>query len=67
MCQIWMSKQPGWNVRVVFQEKFSEENRENLILLQTELQDIRQEKMKGHFVRSIANWIDNGEKATIFL
>lgn len=46
------------------EENLCEHNKENLQLLQTELQNLRLDKMKGHFIRSRAEWIDNGEKTS---
>lgn len=48
------------------EKNFCDRNKEELILLKTELENIRQEKMNVFFVRSRANWVDNGEKATTY-
>ena len=60
------------NMRELFlQNKISEielnlndSNNDELVNLQKELENIRNEKMNGYFIRSRANWIDNGEKIT---
>ena len=60
------------NMRELFlQNKISEielnlndSNKDELVNLQKELENIRNEKMNGYFIRSRANWIDNGEKIT---
>ena len=46
------------------ESNLNENNTERLLLLQSELENPRKEKLNGHFVRSKANWIDNGEKVT---
>ena len=60
------------NMRELFlQNKISEielnlndSNKDELVNLQKELENIRNEKMNEYFIRSRANWIDNGEKIT---
>ena len=42
----------------------NDSNKDELVNLQKELENIRNEKMNGYFIRSGANWIDNGEKIT---
>ena len=42
----------------------NDSNKDELVNLQKELENIRNEKMNGCFIRSRANWIDNGEKIT---
>ena len=39
-----------------------ENNKERLFQLQSELKELRQQKLKGYFARS--KWIDDGEKVT---
>ena len=41
-----------------------DDNFEQLEILKTELCDIRNEKLKGHMIRSKAQYIDQGEKPT---
>ena len=43
---------------------FSEDTFEQIEILKTELTNIRQEKLKGHILRSKAQYIDEGEKPT---
>ena len=42
----------------------NDSNKDELVNLQKELENIRNEKMNGYFIRSRANSIDNGEKIT---
>ena len=48
----------------ILEKNITENNIEELHLLQQELSDIRDIKMKGSFIRSKAKWIDEGEKPT---
>ena len=46
------------------ENNLKENNMKNLENLKIQLNDIRQEKLKGHIIRSIAKHIDKGEKPT---
>ena len=48
----------------ILEQSLTEENKDLLITLKNELETIRQETMKGGFIRSRSDWIDNGEKPT---
>ena len=39
-------------------------NKDRLSSLQSELENLRKEKLHGSFIRSRANWVDSGEKVT---
>ena len=40
----------------------NDSNKDELVNLRKELENIHNKKMNGYFIRSRANWIDNGEK-----
>ena len=42
----------------------NETNKDRLSSLQSELENLRIEKLHGSFIRSRANWVDSGEKVT---
>ena len=42
----------------------NETNKDRLSSLQSELENLRKEKLHGSFIRSRANWADSGEKVT---
>ena len=42
----------------------NETNKDRLSSLQSELENLRKEKLHGSFIRSRANWVDSGEKVT---
>ena len=49
------------------ENNLKENNMKNLENLKIQLNDIRQEKLKGHIIRSRAQHIDKGEKPTKYL
>lgn len=52
------------NLQIKSNGNLNEHEKENLILLQSKLDDIYIEKTKGAFVRSRCKWIEKGEKNT---
>lgn len=46
------------------ENSMDDDNAEQLEILKTELYDIRNDKLKGHMIRSKAHYIDQGEKPT---
>ena len=46
------------------EKNINETNIDELNLLQQELSNIRETKLKGSFIRSRVKWIDEGEKPT---
>jgi hypothetical protein len=46
------------------ESNLNETNKEQLLALQNELINLRNEKLNGSFIRSRANWIEQGEKST---
>lgn len=52
------------NLQIKSNGNLNEHEKENLILLQSKLDDIYKEKTKGAFVRSRCKWIEKGEKNT---
>ena len=57
-------KERNKNSITEMENNLNENNMKNLENLKIELNDIRQEKLKGHFIRSIAQHIDKGENPT---
>ncbi len=44
------------------QKSFNETNADQLLALQNELENVRENKLKGSLIRSRAKWIEDGEK-----
>lgn len=48
------------------QKELTDLNKEKLLALELELNELRNRKLKGFIVRARADWIDNGEKPTSY-
>ena len=48
----------------VLETNLNETNKDRLSSLQSELENLRKEKLHGSFIRFRANWVDSGEKVT---
>ena len=48
------------------EENLNEENKDDLANNRERLNELRKNKLKGHFIRSKARWVENGEKPSNF-
>ena len=46
---------------VYLENNLNETNKDRLTILSDQLENLRQEKLYGHFTRARANWIENGD------